>query len=103
MPKILDDGRFRTFDYVVVGGGTAGAVVAARLSEDPSVTVCVLEAGPSDVGDEAISVLDLLQDLGRNELPGDRGFAPGLNVSSPMTLGQDCDSSLDALAYERRR
>jgi choline dehydrogenase len=36
------------FDYVVVGGGTAGAVVGARLSEDPAVSVCVLEAGPDD-------------------------------------------------------
>ncbi|KAF8140819.1 alcohol oxidase [Mycena galopus ATCC 62051] len=34
-----------TFDYVVVGGGTAGLVVAARLVENPAIRVCVLEAG----------------------------------------------------------
>ena len=46
------------FDYVVVGGGTAGSVVAARLSENPAVTVCLLEAGPSDVDDAAVLELE---------------------------------------------
>src|SRR6201999_2411978 len=37
-----------TFDYVIVGSGAAGSVLCARLTEDPNVTVCVLECGPPD-------------------------------------------------------
>jgi choline dehydrogenase len=37
-----------TFDYVVVGIGAAGSIVAARLAEDPGITVCALESGPRD-------------------------------------------------------
>jgi choline dehydrogenase-like flavoprotein len=48
---------FKTFcqlplDYVIVGGGTAGLAVAARLCEDPKVKVGVIEAGPSALDGE---------------------------------------------------
>ncbi|MBI0300857.1 GMC family oxidoreductase N-terminal domain-containing protein [Streptomyces sp. PRKS01-29] len=37
------------YDYVVIGGGTAGSVIASRLTENPDIRVAVIEGGPSDV------------------------------------------------------
>ncbi|KAJ5827629.1 Glucose-methanol-choline oxidoreductase [Penicillium robsamsonii] len=42
------------FDYVICGGGTAGLVLAARLSENPDVTVGVIEAGKYRIGDPLV-------------------------------------------------
>lgn len=55
---LLPQGRTE-FDYVIVGGGTAGAVLANRLTQDRNVSVAVIEGGPSDVG------LDRVLDLRR--------------------------------------
>ncbi|MER5660937.1 GMC family oxidoreductase [Streptomyces mirabilis] len=45
------------YDYVVIGGGTAGSVIASRLTENADVTVAVIEGGPSDVGREDVLTL----------------------------------------------
>ncbi|KAB1660275.1 choline oxidase [Pseudoclavibacter chungangensis] len=73
-----------TFDYVVVGGGSAGAVVAARLSEDPDVTVGLLEAGPSDTEEQVVLQLDRWMELLESGFDWDYPIEPQAHGNSFM-------------------
>lgn len=50
----MTNSTMSTFDYVVVGGGTSGLVVAERLTENPNTSVLVLEAGGEHTTDPRI-------------------------------------------------
>lgn len=58
----------QSYDFVVVGGGTAGLAIAARLTENPDVTVGVIEAGKNRLGDMLVDTPAMfLQMLGNSE------------------------------------
>lgn len=94
------------FDYIIVGGGSAGSVLAGRLSEDPAVRVALIEAGPPDrsvlihcpAGLAVIAKFEM-NGWGYNTVPqpglnGRRGYQPRGKV-----LGGS--SSINAMIYAR--
>jgi choline dehydrogenase-like flavoprotein len=92
-------------DYVIVGAGSAGCVLAARLSEDPEVSVLLLEAGPPDTNENIHVPLGYLQ-LAGTEVDWGYFTAPEPNCNSrriPLPRGKVLggSSSINAMVYIR--
>src|SRR3954452_12720006 len=98
-------GEMAAYDYVIVGAGSAGCVLAARLTEDPDVSVLLLEAGPAD-GKENIHVPAAFGSLFKTDVDWDYATAPEDGCNGRMmflprgkTLGGS--SSINAMVYIR--
>ena len=94
------------FDYIIVGGGSAGCVLAARLTEDPDVTVALLEAGPVDssVLIHCPAGLPLLGRSGQANWRFETVPQPGLNGRrgyQPRGKVLGGSSSVNAMIYNR--
>ncbi|KAJ6622056.1 alcohol oxidase [Mycena sp. CBHHK59/15] len=96
-----------TFDFVVVGGGTCGLTLAARLTENPEVSVLVLEAGPANLDDPNI-LTPALFGIHYNNPQYDWGFttvkqenAAGRNVYFGRGKGLGGSSAINLFQYHR--
>ncbi|SMX92321.1 Choline dehydrogenase [Brevibacterium sp. 239c] len=91
------------FDYIVVGAGSSGAVIASRLSEDPDVSVLLLEAGPADT-DSKISIPAAFSQLFKSSVDWNYETTPqpgldGRTVYWPRGKVLGGSSSLNAMMW----
>ncbi len=94
------------FDYIIVGAGSAGCVLANRLTEDSDVSVLVIEAGGPELGVEAISTPLRLLELWNTEYDWAYFTAPqkqcnGRKIHWPRGRVVGGSSSLNGMLYVR--
>ncbi|MCA3444267.1 MAG: GMC family oxidoreductase N-terminal domain-containing protein [Rhodobacter sp.] len=94
------------FDYVIVGAGSSGAVLANRLSADPTMSVCLIEAGPTDRSpfiSVPLGVMKLSKDPKLNWLftSAPQGGLDGRTVSIPRGRVLGGSSAINGMIYIR--
>lgn len=93
------------YDFVIVGAGSAGCVLAARLSEAPEVKVCLIEAGPADTSDN-IHIPAAFGKLFRSQVDWDydthdEPVCDGRRIYLPRGRVLGGSSSMNAMVYTR--
>ena len=78
----------KEYDFIIVGGGTSGLVLATRLTEDPSTQVLVLEAGENHLNNPQVSIPALWRSLIGSDLDWNFATAPQVSLYDARAKNQ---------------